>query len=68
MSGVFARAGDNRLRNYKITKFTVFMRSRVESGGVGGSGVIKLSLERSERKRGRGLPKLNKYKQVGRGS
>ena len=34
---VFTGANDNRLQNYKITKFTVFVRSMGE-GGNGGSG------------------------------
>ena len=60
---VFYRSCDIRQQNYKITKFTVFVRS--EGEGAGGDGgccrVLKLSFELS---RGvMGLPKLNKCEQ-----
>ena len=47
---IFAEADDSRLQNYKITKFTAFVRSGGGSGG--GGGVFKLTFK----------PKLNKYK------
>ena len=47
---IFAKADDSRLQNYKITKFTAFVRSGGGSGG--GGGVFKLTFK----------PKLNKYK------
>ena len=41
-------ADDSRLRNYKIRKFTVLVRSWGEGGGGGGGGeVLNLSFERS---------------------
>ena len=51
---IFAEADDSRLQNYKITKFTAFVRSGGGSGGGvgGGGGVFKLTFE----------PKLNKCK------
>ena len=58
---IFAEADDSTLQNYKITKFTAFVRSGGGSGGgVGGSGgvvgggggVFKLTFK----------PKLNKCK------
>ena len=55
---VFTGADDNRLQNYEVKKFTVFVRSGGEGGGVGGGDVLNLSFERL---RG-GLPKLNKCK------
>ena len=45
---VFTGADDSRLRNYKITKITVFVRS--SGGGGGDGGVLNLTSE----------PKLNK--------
>ena len=47
---IFAEADDSRLQNYKITKFTAFVRSGGGSGG--GGGVFKLTFK----------PKLNKCK------
>ena len=51
---IFAEADDSRLQNYKITKFTAFVRSGGGSGGGvgggGGGGVFKLTFK----------PKLNK--------
>ena len=51
---IFAEADDSRLQNYKITKFTAFVRSGGGSGGGvgGGGGVFKLTFK----------PKLNKCK------
>ena len=50
---IFAEADDSRLQNYKITRFTAFVRSGGGSGGgVGGGGVFKLTFK----------PKLNKCK------
>ena len=43
---VFTGADDNRLQNYKIAKFTVFVRSLGEDGGAAvGGGVLNLSFE-----------------------
>ena len=59
---VFIEADYNRLKNYNITKFNIFVRSWGESscggegGGSGGSegeeGVLRLSFERLERGKG----------------
>ena len=54
---VFTAGDDNRQQNYKITKFTVFVKSDV---GGGGGKVLNLILECSRRERG--LPKLGKSK------
>ena len=44
---VLTGADDNRLQNYKIAKFTVFVRSLGGGGGAaGGGGVLSLSFER----------------------
>ena len=43
---VFTGADDNWLQNCKVKKFTVFVRSGGEGGGVGGGGVLNLSFVR----------------------
>ena len=68
---MLAGADDNRLQNYKIGKFIVFVRIGGEGGGAGGSGVLNVSFERLRRgggyqnwtsaNKGRGVPSFGHF-------